>query len=130
MSFEEALKLIKTTLYINSGKQLTLVEKEILKAAWENEVYLTIAKNSHLSVGHIKDIASNLWGLLSDIFGEKVTKTNLRLLIKKYVANNTYPPRITLRLPPIGTKTIFRSYNRKSRNSNKLSKSSTNLDLF
>ncbi|MBF2016329.1 MAG: hypothetical protein IGS23_14215 [Rivularia sp. T60_A2020_040] len=95
MTTEEALKFIETSLQNKTGKQLTVVEKEILKAAWENEAYITIAKNSHLSVGHIKDIASNLWRLLSEILGEKVTKTNLRLLLETTtVASNTYPPRI------------------------------------
>ena len=90
---EEELKLVKTTLYANTGKQLTVIEKEILKAAWENETYATIAKNSHLSVGHIKDVAYKLWQQLSEILGEKVTKTNLRLVLEKNsVASNTYPP--------------------------------------
>ncbi len=124
MTVEEALKVIKTTLYTNAGKQLTVIEKEILKATWENETYATIAKNSHLSVGHIKDVAYKLWQQLSEILGEKVTKTNLRLVLQKKnsVASNTYPPpRKILR---------FRSYKRKSTNSNKLKKSSTNPALF
>jgi hypothetical protein len=83
MTFEEALKVIKTNLYNNKRKQLTVIEKEILKAAWENETYATIAKNSHLSVGHIKDVAYKLWQQLSEILGEKVTKTNLRLVLQK-----------------------------------------------
>ena len=88
---EEELKLAKTTLYTNTGKQLTVIEKEILKAAWENETYATIAKNSHLSVGHIKDVAYKLWQQLSEILGEKVTKTNLRLVLEKKTLSPVIP---------------------------------------
>ncbi len=34
-----------------------MIEKEILIAAFQKEPYTTIAKNSHLSIGHIKDVA-------------------------------------------------------------------------
>ena len=47
MPFEEALNLVKTILYSNTGKKLTVIEKEILKAAWQNETYATMARNSH-----------------------------------------------------------------------------------
>ena len=82
MSLEEALKLIQTILYTNTGKELSVVEKAILKAAWDNETYATIAKDSHLSIGHIKDVAYKLWKQLSKILGEKITKTNLRLVLQ------------------------------------------------
>lgn len=122
MTFEEALKVIKTTLYNNKRKQLTVIEKEILKAAWENETYATTAKNSHLSVGHIKDVAYKLWKQLSEILGEKVTKTNLRMVLQKNsVTSNTCPPRKML---------TFRSYKKKSRNLNKPKKSFTNPAHF
>ncbi|WP_044290983.1 hypothetical protein [Rivularia sp. PCC 7116] len=91
MTLEEALKVIKTTLYTNAGKQLTVIEKEILKAAWENETYATIAKNSHLSVGHIKDVAYKLWKQISEILGEKVTKTNLRMVLQKKTLSPVIP---------------------------------------
>lgn len=93
MSSEQALEFIEAALYTKTSKKLTLVEKEIFKAAWENQTYTTVATNLYLSVGHVKDVAYKLWQLLSDILGEKVTKTNLRLLLAKLnVASNTYPP--------------------------------------
>ncbi|MEO1185005.1 MAG: hypothetical protein AAFX46_10000 [Cyanobacteria bacterium J06636_27] len=88
MTVEEAIK------FIQKIKQLTVIEKEILKAAWENQTYATIAKSSHLSNGHIKDVAYKLWKQISEVLGEKVTKTNLRLVLQKknFVSSNTYPP--------------------------------------
>lgn len=101
MSFEKSLELLETNLFNSQGKKLTVVEREILKAAWENYPYTQVADHSYLTVGHIKDVAYKLWKPLSEILGEKVTKTNLRLVLEKknFVASNTYPPRIILRLP-------------------------------
>ncbi len=82
MMFEDALCLVETTLKSKTGKQLTPSEKEILKAAWDNESYSNLAENLYLSIGHIKDLASVLWKRLSDLFGEKITKSNFRRVIE------------------------------------------------
>ena len=83
MIFEEALKLIQKNLYLKTGKELTTPEKEILKAAWYDESYAVIADKLYLSVGHIKDVSSRLWRILSDCLGEKVTKKTVRMLIEQ-----------------------------------------------
>ncbi|MEO0843539.1 MAG: hypothetical protein AAF063_32290 [Cyanobacteria bacterium J06643_5] len=83
MCFEKYLEVLETNLFRIKGQKLTLVEREILKAAWESYSYTQVADNSYLTVGHIKDIASKLWKNLSEILGEKVTKANLRLVLEK-----------------------------------------------
>lgn len=83
MTFEEALQLVEVILEAKTGKQLALPEKEILKAAWENETYSSVADSLYLSVGHIKDLAALLWQRISDVIGEKVTKNNFRNLVKE-----------------------------------------------
>lgn len=82
MTSEEALKFVEATLQSKTGKQLTPSEKEILKAAWDNETYNNVAENLYLSIGHIKDLASLLWHRLSEAFGEKISKNNFRRLIE------------------------------------------------
>lgn len=83
MVFEEALAWVESTLQSRIDKQLNAPEKAILKAAWEKKTYSTIADNLYLSVGHIKDLASQLWKCLSKLFQEKVTKSNFRYLLLK-----------------------------------------------
>ncbi|MEB3216652.1 MAG: diguanylate cyclase [Nostocales cyanobacterium 94392] len=83
MCIEEILEFIEITIYNNAGRKLTAIEKEILKAALQKEAYTSIAGNCHLSLGHIKDVAYKLWNELSQILGEKVTKSNLRLVLAK-----------------------------------------------
>jgi CheY-like chemotaxis protein len=83
MTFEEALEFIESALESKTSKTLSLLEKEILKAAWENATYSVLADSLYLSVGHIKDLAAILWQRLSDLMGEKVTKNNFRSLVEK-----------------------------------------------
>ncbi|MCT7979839.1 response regulator [Laspinema olomoucense] len=78
MTFEEALEFIESTLESKGLKQLNTSEKEILKAAWENEGYSSIADSLYLSVGHIKDVAALLWKRLSEVYHQKITKNNFR----------------------------------------------------
>ncbi|MEG4228362.1 response regulator [Microcoleus sp. N9_B2] len=83
MTFEEALEFIESALESKTSKPLSLLEKEILKAAWQNATYSVIADSLYLSIGHIKDLAAILWQRLSDVMGEKVTKNNFRSLLEK-----------------------------------------------
>ncbi|HAX77802.1 MAG TPA: response regulator [Cyanobacteria bacterium UBA11372] len=83
MTTEEAILFIEATLEAKTGKQLSNPEKEILKAAWENETYSSVADSLYLSIGHVKDLASLLWQRLSDALGEKVTKNNFRRLVEQ-----------------------------------------------
>ncbi|MBE9122896.1 response regulator [Tychonema sp. LEGE 07199] len=83
MTFEEALEFIEAALESKTSRTLSLLEKEILKAAWENTTYNAVADSLYLSIGHIKDLAAVLWQSLSHIIGKKVTKNNFRSLVEK-----------------------------------------------
>ena len=80
MTFEEALAWVESTLQSQIDKQLTETEKAILKAAWEQETYSAVADNLYLSVGYVKDLASQLWKCMSNLLKAKVTKSNFRYL--------------------------------------------------
>ncbi|MBE9092977.1 response regulator [Tychonema sp. LEGE 07203] len=83
MTFEEALEFIESALESKTSRTLSLLEKEILKAAWENTTYNAVADSLYLSIGHIKDLAAVLWQRLSHVIGKKVTKNNFRSLVEK-----------------------------------------------
>ncbi|MEQ9483320.1 response regulator [Coleofasciculus sp. F4-SAH-05] len=89
MTLKEALEFVESALQAKTDKQLTPPEKEILKAAWDDETYSTVADRLHMSVGHIKDLASLLWKRLSDLLDEKVTKNNFRCLLLERSATPT-----------------------------------------
>jgi CheY-like chemotaxis protein len=90
MTFQEALEFIESALESKNSKPLNFLDKEILKAAWENATYSTVANNLYLSVGHIKDSSSMLWQRVSDVMGEKVTKNNFRSLVEKQSTTNEF----------------------------------------
>lgn len=94
MTFEKALEMIEGILNSQTGKQLTNSEKEILKAAWDNETYSAIAEGLYLSVGHIKDLASLLWQRLSEILGYKINKNNFRTFCERQeiICSSTHFP--------------------------------------
>ncbi|MBW4625339.1 MAG: response regulator [Brasilonema octagenarum HA4186-MV1] len=92
MFFETALQLIEANLETKTGKHLTSPEKEILKAAWNNEPYNTVADSLYLSVGYIKDLAYPLWQQLSDLFEKKVTKNNFRNILTEQSAKSILTP--------------------------------------
>ncbi|MGB8686853.1 MAG: response regulator [Microcoleus sp.] len=83
MTFAEALEFIESALESKTGKPLTFLDQEILKAAWENANYSVVADSLYLSVGHIKDSSSLLWQRISDVMEKKVTKHNFRSLVEK-----------------------------------------------
>lgn len=90
MTSAQAVQLIEALLKSKTGKQLTRLEKEIFKAAWDNETYSSVAENLYLSIGHTRDIASELWQNLSEAFGEKFTKNNLRCVVEKLCTTSTF----------------------------------------
>ena len=90
MIFEETLAWLESNFQSKFDIQLTPQEKAILKAAWENETYDTVADNLYLSVGYIKDLASELWKYISYLFEEKVTKKNFRDLLLERSFSSTY----------------------------------------
>ncbi len=88
MNFEKALELVESLLQAKTGKPLTDPEKQILKAAWENQTYNNISDSLYLTLGHIKDLASLLWKRISDVMQVKVNKSNFRSLLERQTLTN------------------------------------------
>lgn len=82
MTFEESLYFLDNLLTKKRGKELALPEQEILRAAWYNKTYLTIADNLYLSEGYIKDLGSRLWQQISEILQFRINKSNFRQIME------------------------------------------------
>ncbi len=74
MPVETILQLIDELVLNKTGETLSYTQKTILKSSLEGKTYSDIAKESHLSEGHIGDKGSELWQLLSDVLGVDITK--------------------------------------------------------
>ena len=80
MNTEEALVIVETAL---SEERLSKLQLTVFRQAWEEQSYQEIARNSGYELGYIKQTGSQLWQVLSRAFGEKVTKSNVQLVLKR-----------------------------------------------
>ncbi|MBD1879553.1 NB-ARC domain-containing protein [Coleofasciculus sp. FACHB-T130] len=81
MTVEEALEIVESVL---AQGRLNKVQKIVFEESWEGQSYEEIAKKNTYDPGYIRDAGSKLWKLLSEAFGEKVTKNNLQSVLKGY----------------------------------------------
>ncbi|NJN88323.1 MAG: hypothetical protein HC881_21085 [Leptolyngbyaceae cyanobacterium SL_7_1] len=95
MTADEVLLAIEPVL----DKQLTRIQRLVFQQAWVGKSYPEIARAADYDVGYIKDVGAELWKLLSQVTGEKVTKQNFQLVLKRFWTTATSPAaRITIAL--------------------------------
>jgi tetratricopeptide (TPR) repeat protein len=83
MNVEAALILLDREVYRHTNKHLTDLQQAVITSVLLGRKYLEIADAYGCTEGHAKDTGSLLWQLLSQGWGEKVTKSNLRSLVKR-----------------------------------------------
>ncbi|MEG4812722.1 pentapeptide repeat-containing protein [Microcoleus sp. F8-D3] len=84
MTVDEALAIVETVL--DDDEQLNDVQELIFKQCWEGrQSYEEIAKLSKYDDEYIKAAGCKLWKLLSEAFEEKVKKSNIKAVIKRYL---------------------------------------------
>ena len=83
MGAEEILKFADNLVFTKTGKHLDNVQEAILIGAWQGQKYSQIAEEAHCSEGHARDVASELWKILSDVLGEVVNKSNFKSTFKR-----------------------------------------------
>lgn len=77
------LNFLDELVFTKTGQHLEYLQKTILEGALEGKKYSEIANESHISEGHVRDIASELWKVLSEVLGEDISKSNIRTVLKK-----------------------------------------------
>lgn len=80
MTVEEALVILEAGL---AQGRLTRIQELVFRQAWEGQSYSQIAANYGYDAGYIKNVASDLWRILSKALGEKVTKSNVQSVLKR-----------------------------------------------
>lgn len=96
MEAETALEWVDQLFVRNTGEPLSALQKEILAQVLQGQKYLEIAAHSGYTEGHIKDVSSQLWKVLSRLLGERITKTTCRAVLERYL-----PPLAGLNQPAI-----------------------------
>lgn len=80
MTLEEALQILDEVLRQDS---LSNIQEMIFRYSWEGRKYPDIAETLGYDANYIKDVGAKLWKLLSQAFGEEVTKSNFRSILAK-----------------------------------------------
>lgn len=82
MTFEEALAIVTAVL---APRSLTKLQTDVFRGAWNQKSYLKISLELKHEYGYIKDIGAELWQMLTQTLGLKVTKLNLQEALVQYV---------------------------------------------
>ncbi len=94
------------TLAKRTGQHLNDLQRLVLQQVYQGHKYREIADHAGYTEGHIKDVGSDLWKLLSQAFDTKFTKSNCKAVIKRSLQSaGLYTPGQFV--PPIGD--VYRS---------------------
>lgn len=80
MTGDEGLELVEQAL---APRQLNKVQKLIFQQAWQGQSYKDTAEQFDYTLGYIKDTGSDMWKLLSNRLGGKVTRQNFQIILKQ-----------------------------------------------
>ena len=84
MTGQKALKIFDRLLEQNQLGKLKDTQSVVLLQIYEGKSYREIANNLDYEPDYIKQIAANLWQMLSGIVGEKVSKSNIKSILRRY----------------------------------------------
>jgi hypothetical protein len=80
MTIDEALIFLDSVL---KQEHLNDIHIMVLRQAWEGRSYPEIAKSAGYDAEYIKFVGFQLWQVLSRLFGEKVTKSNVQSVMRR-----------------------------------------------
>ncbi len=86
MNLDYLLETIDSQLIESKNRPLNSAEIIILRGIWQYKTYNQIAIEAGYSPGYFTNVvAPDLFGRLSDVIGEHITKKNCRVLLESYV---------------------------------------------
>jgi tetratricopeptide (TPR) repeat protein len=80
----DAVELADFLVFTVTGRHLSDLQRTILGQVWQGRKYLDIAHKAGYTEGHIKDVASQLWKLLSKVTGERITKATVKSALERH----------------------------------------------
>jgi WD40 repeat protein len=84
MTGQKALKIFDRLLEQNQLGKLKDTQSVVLLQIYEGKSYRDIGENLGYEPDYIKQVAANLWHMLSGIVGEKVSKSNIKSILQRY----------------------------------------------
>ena len=84
MELKEVLRFADEKVFSNTGKHLDDLQEAILKEVLQGRKYAAkVAQDRDCTEGYVRVAASELWKILSDVFGEDVSKVNVRAILER-----------------------------------------------
>jgi NB-ARC domain len=83
MDVQEVLKIADEIVFANTGKHLDDLQYAILRGSWERQKYADIGKNYNCTEAYVKNVAAELWQILSDVLGEDLNKSNFKATFER-----------------------------------------------
>ncbi|MEI2579210.1 formylglycine-generating enzyme family protein [Scytonema sp. PRP1] len=87
ISTDSPLEMVNEEILTKTGKHLNDAEQLVLQGTLANQTYEQIAASADYSVPDLKNVGIKLWKVLSEVFGEKVTKRNLQSVLGQWAAS-------------------------------------------
>lgn len=92
VDFKVVLQVVNAAVLASEGRDLSCVEEDVLRGAWEGLTYPELAKTSSYSLNYLKqDIGPNLWKLLSRVMREDISKSTFRSFAERYCLQKFSP---------------------------------------
>ncbi|QLE54736.1 tetratricopeptide repeat protein [Nostoc sp. TCL26-01] len=93
MGAEEALELLDSLVFRTTGERLDTAQRIILRNLWEDEkrTYQNIADVCGYTEAHLKSVGAKLWQILSDVLGEKVSKSTFSTVVQRFWKSQRSP---------------------------------------
>ncbi|GAB4295763.1 MAG: hypothetical protein Fur0025_33090 [Oscillatoriaceae cyanobacterium] len=88
MDVQEVLDWADRLVLEETGKHLDSLQRAVLEGTWEGKKYPEIAQNSKRGHDRIKQVASELWKMMSAELGKKVKQSNFRAILEKVESSN------------------------------------------
>ncbi|MEG4074430.1 NB-ARC domain-containing protein [Microcoleus sp. Pol14C2] len=83
MDVKDILQFTDSLFFSETGKHIDRLQETILKGTWEGQKYSDIAEEEHCTEGHVRNVASELWQIISNALGQEVNKSNFRRTLQK-----------------------------------------------
>jgi len=88
MDVQEVLNWTDNLVLSKTGKHLDSLQKAVVEGTWQRQKYPEIARNCHRTHDRIKQVARELWQLISAELGEDVRQSNFRAILEQVEFSN------------------------------------------
>lgn len=83
LTFKTFLETVSDWIWQHHRRKLKGSEIAILEGVWKTQTYKEIAKDKNYCISHLQNVGPELWRDLSEVLGEKVNKSNVRLIFER-----------------------------------------------